>query len=49
MLAHMVMAIDALSGQKIWLDPGHGGSATGAMNEEYALEEKALLAAAGSW
>jgi len=29
-----------LSGQKICLDPGHGGSDPGAVNEEYNLEER---------
>jgi len=33
-------ATDTLTGKKICLDPGHGGSATGAINEEYSLEEK---------
>ena len=32
--------IAPLSGQKICLDPGHGGSALGAVNEAYNLEEK---------
>jgi N-acetylmuramoyl-L-alanine amidase len=38
--AYMVTATDALAGKKVCLDPGHGGSATGALNEDYSLEEK---------
>jgi hypothetical protein len=34
------METGSLAGQKICLDPGHGGSATGAINEDYGLEEK---------
>ena len=38
--AYMVTATDALTGKKICLDPGHGGSDPGAVNENYNLQEK---------
>jgi N-acetylmuramoyl-L-alanine amidase len=37
--AHQVRAADGLPGKKICLDPGHGGSDPGAVNEAYGLHE----------